>query len=92
MTLADALRVIKTKGKPNTAKIYRRHGVTEPTVGLSYADLGALVKAVGVDHALAIKLWDTGLHDARVLATKVADPARLTRARSPSGLPRARTM
>ncbi len=79
MTLADAMATIKALGKPGTAAIYRRHGVTEPTVGLSYADLGVLVKKIGVDHTLALALWDTGLHDARVVATKVADPARLTK-------------
>ena len=80
MTLADAMRNIKARGKPGAAAVYRRHGVTEPTVGLSYADLGVLVKLIGVDHALALRLWKTVLHDARVLGTKVADPARLTRA------------
>ena len=79
MTLADAMRRIKARGRPNTAEIYRRHGVTEPTVGLSYADLGLLEKAIGVDHVLALRLWDTALHDARVLATRVVDPAKLTR-------------
>jgi len=74
------MRNIKTRGKPGAAAVYRRHGVSEPTVGLSYADLGVLVKQVGVDHALAVRLWDTGMHDARVVATKVADPARLTKA------------
>ena len=79
MTLTDAMRNIKVRGKPGAATIYRRHGVADPTVGLSYADLGVLVKMIGVDHALALGLWNTGLHDARVLATKVADPAQLTR-------------
>jgi len=83
MTLADAMRNIKARGKPGAAAIYRRHGVTEPPVGLSYADLGALVKKIGVDHTLALGLWNTGLHDARVLATKIAGTA----ARMPSILP-----
>ncbi len=80
MTLAETMRLLRAKGKPGAAAVYRRHGVTELTVGLSYADLGALVKQIGVDHAMALRLWDTGLHDGRVLATKVADPAQLTKA------------
>ena len=79
MTLAETMRVLKAKGKPGAAAVYRRHGVAEPTVGLSYANLRVLVKMIGVDHMLALRLWNTGLHDARVLATKVADPARLTK-------------
>lgn len=78
MTVADVMRAIEAKGKPATAAIYRRHGIAEPTVGLGYADIGGLVKRVGTDHALALDLWKTGHHDARIVATKVADPARLT--------------
>jgi 3-methyladenine DNA glycosylase AlkD len=80
MTLAEVMRAIEAKGKAATAAIYRRHGVAEPTVGLSYAELAMLVKRIGVDHALALQLWDTGVHDARIVATKIADPAQLTHA------------
>lgn len=80
MTLADVMRAIEAKGKAATAAIYRRHGVAEPTVGLSYAELAMLVKRIGVDHALALQLWDTGVHDARIVATRIADPAQLTTA------------
>lgn len=79
MTLAEVMRAIEAKGKAATAAIYRRHGVAEPTVGLSYSELGTLVKRIGVDHPLALQLWTTGVHDARVVATRIADPALLTR-------------
>lgn len=79
MELQAVMETLRSKGKPNTVKIYRRHGVTDACLGVSYGDLGALVKKLGTDHALALALWDTGVHDARVLATKVADPARMTR-------------
>ncbi|MGH9223664.1 MAG: DNA alkylation repair protein [Acidimicrobiales bacterium] len=46
--------------------------------GVSYASHAGLKKRLGTDHELARALWATGNHDARVLATKVADPARLT--------------
>ncbi len=80
MTLAEVMRAIEAKGKAATAAIYRRHGVAEPTVGLSYAELGMLVKRIGVDHPLALELWNTGMHDARIVATRIADPAQLTSA------------
>ena len=78
MDLETAVGALRAKGKANTAKIYARHGVKEPCFGVSYADLGALVKRTGVDQRLALGLWKTGNHDARVLATKVADPAKMT--------------
>jgi len=33
---------------------------------------------VGRDHLFALKLWETGLHDARLLATMVDDPKQIT--------------
>jgi 3-methyladenine DNA glycosylase AlkD len=78
MTLADAMRAIEGKGTPHRAVLYRRHGIGERTVGLSYADVGALAKRIGINHALALELWKTGLHDARIVATRIADPTHLT--------------
>jgi 3-methyladenine DNA glycosylase AlkD len=46
--------------------------------GVSFADLKTLRKRIGVDQELALALWDTGNFDARTLAVKVADPARMT--------------
>ena len=72
------LEELASLGKPGTAKMYARHGVTEPSVGLSAADLARLVKRLGVQQELALELWRSGMHDARVLATKLADPATMT--------------
>ncbi len=80
MDKATALRTLQRLGKPGTVAIYARHGVTGPCWGVSYADLGKLVKQAGVDHDLALGLWRSGVHDARVMATKVADPAVMTAA------------
>ena len=78
MTLAEVMRGLEAKGDAGTAATYRRHGVAEPSAGVSYADLGAMAKRIGVDHALALELWATGVHDARILAATIADPEQLT--------------
>lgn len=80
MELQEVMDTLRSKGKPNTAKVYARHGVTGECLGVSYADLGALERKLKLDHALALALWQTGVHDARILAGKIADPARMTRA------------
>jgi len=74
MDFDTVFSTLREKGKPNTAKTYARHGVKDPSFGVSYADLGKLVKAIKQDHVLACRLWATGNHDARVLATMIADP------------------
>jgi len=78
MTLSQALSSLAAAGSEKTRKTYARHGVTREMFGVSYADLEKLRKSVKVDHALAQQLWKTGNHDARVLATMIADPARAT--------------
>jgi 3-methyladenine DNA glycosylase AlkD len=71
--LLDELRALASE---QTRKTYLRHGASPTALGASYADLGKLRKRTKVDHALARALWATGVHEARVLATMVADPAR----------------
>ena len=74
----EALGRLKAAGTAQNRKVYARHGITGPAHGVSYADLGKLRREIGTDHALAIGLWKSGNHDARVLATMVADPARMS--------------
>lgn len=72
------LKDLAKQGKSANVAIYRRHGVQGPCYGVSHADLGKLTKQLGADHQLSLELWETGIHDARMLATKLAEPERLT--------------
>lgn len=78
LTLAEVMKTLQKAGTAQAKKTYLRHGAVEPVFGVSFATLGELVKKIRVDHALALKLWDTGNFDARNLAYKIADPAQLT--------------
>lgn len=77
MDLKGALRELESKGKLSARKAYARHGVTGSCFGVSHTDLVGIAKVMKTDHALAIALWGSGNHDARVLATMVVDPALL---------------
>ncbi len=74
MTAQQVLAELKKLGTEQNRKIYRRHGVSGEQHGVSYAHLKQLKKRLKTDHALALRLWASGNHDARVLATFVADP------------------
>ncbi|MBK8097758.1 MAG: DNA alkylation repair protein [Planctomycetes bacterium] len=78
MNLPEVLIQLQKRGTAKNREVYQRHGVREPVHGVAYADLDALEQAIGVDHALALELWKTGIHDARVLAARIADPAQVT--------------
>lgn len=77
MTADEVLTQLRAAGKDSFRKTYLRHGVREPILGVSSADLKTLKKKIKTDHALAAELWQSGIYDARILATMIADPAQL---------------
>ena len=79
MNAQAVLTELQRLGKPKTIKIYERHGVTGLCYGVNYADLKPLVKKIGRNHDVALGLWDSGVHDARVVATMIAEPEKMTR-------------
>lgn len=74
----DVMAALKKAGSAQTRKTWLRHGAEEPMFGVKFGDLAKLVKKIGVDHELAGRLWETGNADARNLALKIADPARMS--------------
>jgi len=48
-------------------------------LGISVAKLRVIAQVIGVDHDLALELWTSGIHEARILATIVDDPKRVSR-------------
>ena len=58
-----------------------RFGInSKGTLGISIPTLRRLAREIGRDHELALRLWKSGFHEARILAGFVADPAKLTEA------------
>ncbi len=56
-----------------------RFGITaNKALGVSMANLQVLAKRQGRNHELAAALWDTGWYEARMLASLVDEPARVT--------------
>jgi 3-methyladenine DNA glycosylase AlkD len=47
-------------------------------LGVSVPDIRAVGKRCGTDQIVASQLWRSGIHEARILATLVADPGTLT--------------
>lgn len=73
MTKTQAMKALQTAGTAQNRKIYGRHGVKDPSFGVSYANMGKLKKQIGIDRELSVALWKTGNHDARVLACMIGD-------------------
>jgi 3-methyladenine DNA glycosylase AlkD len=72
---------LKRRGTKRNRDGIARYGITSANVqGVSVADIRALGKKLGRNHALALALWQTGVYEARMLAAFVADSARITSA------------
>ena len=75
----EILGRLKSLGSPKAVEGMARFGVHVPNaLGVSAPDLRRLAREIGRDHALAGRLWKTGVHDARVLATLIDEPAKVT--------------
>ena len=68
------LAQLEKAGRAENRAIFRRHGVRGALFGVAYEDRRRLALRLGIEHDLARRLWATGNHDARLLATLVADP------------------
>ena len=56
-----------------------RFGINpENTLGVPVPALRALAKEIGSDHKLALDLWKSGIHEARLLSGFIDDPAAVT--------------
>lgn len=80
--LEDALAEIRVLARPGGIEGMLRYGITPRTelVGTRLTDLRVLARRIGRDHDLALRLWDAGMHEARLLAALVADPLRVDEA------------
>jgi 3-methyladenine DNA glycosylase AlkD len=76
-TVVEIMAELESLGTEQNRKIYARHGAKLPMFGVSFANFGKLARRLETDHDLALGLWRTGNLDARVLATMIADPARM---------------
>ena len=58
-----------------------RYGIdTSRAVGVSVTELRRIARGLGRDHELAAALWASGVHEARILASLVDEPARVSEA------------
>jgi 3-methyladenine DNA glycosylase AlkD len=71
---------LRSLAKPENVKGMARFGIaSHNTLGINIPTLRAMAKRIGRDHAMAVALWDSGMHEARILACMVEDPNTVTR-------------
>ena len=75
--VAELRAAADAKRKQGMARV----GITiDRALGVSIPDLRRIARAHRGDHDLALGLWATGIHEARILASMIDAPTRVTRA------------
>jgi 3-methyladenine DNA glycosylase AlkD len=73
------LAELRGMGSKSDREGMARYGINvENAFGVSVYELRKVAKRLGTDHDLALALWATGNHEARLLACFVDDPAAVT--------------
>ena len=79
MNAKTILKKLKSMGSARNVAGMARYGIsTEGTLGISLPVLRKMSREIGWDHKLAQALWVSGIHEARILAGLVDEPASVT--------------
>ena len=75
----ELIEQLRAHANPANVAGMARYGIsTKGTLGVPVYVLRKIARQAGRDHALAEELWNSGIHEARILATLVDDPAQVT--------------
>lgn len=78
MTVKEVLAKLESLGDEARRKHNLKMGAPDNQFGVKLGDIRAIAKTIKTDHALALKLWDTGNVEAQLLATLIMQPASLS--------------
>lgn len=80
-TCAQVLEELRALGERRNIDGMARFGIRAKIVyGVSKPKMDGLARKIGRSHDLALQLWSTGVHDARILAGMVDEPEHVTAA------------
>lgn len=79
LRIVDILAELRTMGSEKSRAGTARYGINvDNAFGVSVYELRKIARRLGSDHELALALWGTGNHEARLLACFVDEPALVT--------------
>jgi len=68
----EVLKILESHKNPAAVKGMARFGINpKNTYGVSLPVLRKMARELGMDHQLAMELWATGVHEARILASLI---------------------
>ncbi len=79
MHYEEILRLLESLSNPEAVAGMARFGINPGnTYGVSIPNLRKLAKEAGKNHVLAQHLWQSGIHEARILASMIDNPENVT--------------
>jgi 3-methyladenine DNA glycosylase AlkD len=76
----SAVQDLRLLADPDTVAGMSRFGISSKgALGVPLPEIRAMARRLGKDHGLALELWETGLHEAKLLASMVAEPSETDR-------------
>jgi len=78
MTLPQVMKQLESQGDERVRQRYVRDGAGDKVFGVLLGKLRGLAATLGTNHGLGLELWETGNHEARILACMLLEPAALT--------------
>jgi len=79
MDAGAVVRELRSRGDARAVEGMKRFGIAGNAVlGVSVPELRALAKKAGRSHELALELWETEIHEARIVAALVDEPEKVT--------------
>jgi 3-methyladenine DNA glycosylase AlkD len=80
MELEEIIEKLKSLENPKNVEGMARYGINpKNNLGVSIYILRPIAKKIGLNHDLALKLWNSGIHDARLLACFIDDFKKVTK-------------
>lgn len=77
MTVTETLEQLKALSNEKMLAHNRKHGAGDNQFGVKLGDIRNLAKKIKTNHELGLELWNTGIADARLLATLILQPTLL---------------
>ena len=79
MKYDDIIKKLKSLSNAKAVEGMARFGINpKNTFGVSIPNLRKIAKETGTNHYLAQRLWSSGIHEARILASMIGDPLMVT--------------
>ena len=79
MEYDEIIKKLKSLSSPKNVEGMARFGInSKNTLGVSMPNVRKIAKEIGKDHKLAERLWNSKIHEARILASLVDEPEKIS--------------